>query len=270
MIIVTGTKRSGTSMWMHVLIAAGLPSIGDRYPPGWGEALHEANPDGFFESELIAGINFQTNPHPATGAYLAPGPTRGHAVKVFIPGLVRTDIAYIDRCVATVRDWRAYVASSRRVRRMAGVTPGAQESLLPPALDWWCSNYGLVRDIAVRGYAAHVVTYDGLRREPARMVAEVIEWIGQGDAEAGAAVIDTAGRRPPGEASPSDADLAEGLEAPHLRVFDELYETLDAERPLSSALIETLNRTDAALRPRVVEHQARIHAQTVAQLLPPA
>ena len=27
MIIVTGTKRSGTSMWMHVLVAAGLALV---------------------------------------------------------------------------------------------------------------------------------------------------------------------------------------------------------------------------------------------------
>ena len=115
MIVVTGTKRSGTSMWMHVLVAAGLPHIGDRFPAGWGELLRDANPDGFYESELMVGINYRTNPHPLTGAYLAPQQTRDYAVKIFIPGLVRSDVAFLDRCIATVRDWRQYVASLRRV-----------------------------------------------------------------------------------------------------------------------------------------------------------
>jgi len=34
-IVVTGTKRSGTSMWMQVLGAAGLPVVGDAFPADW-------------------------------------------------------------------------------------------------------------------------------------------------------------------------------------------------------------------------------------------
>src|SRR5688572_8443921 len=179
MIIVTGPKRSGTSMWMHVLVAEGLPAIGERFPAALGDVLAAANPDGFFESELVAGINFQTNPHPVSGAYLAPQATRRHAVKVFIPGLVRTDVAFIDHCIATVRDWRSYVASSRRVRALAGADPG--DSLLPPALEWWSCNYGLVRDLAIRGYPVHVLSYDGFLRDPERTTSEVLGWIGAGD-----------------------------------------------------------------------------------------
>ena len=127
MIIVTGTKRSGTSLWMHLLVAAGLPHVGDRFPGGWGELLRDANPDGFFESELVAGINYRTNPHPMTGAYLHPDATRQHAVKVFIPGLVRSDVAFLDRCIATVRDWRSYVTSMRRMQALP----------LAPVLHFW-------------------------------------------------------------------------------------------------------------------------------------
>ena len=59
MFIVTGTKRSGTSMWMQILAAAGLEVIGERFPRHWGEHLSAANPDGFYESELI-----EPNPFP--------------------------------------------------------------------------------------------------------------------------------------------------------------------------------------------------------------
>ena len=63
MLIVTGTKRSGTSMWMQILIAA---------PANWGNTIRDANPSGFYESLLRQGIYWRTNPHPRTGAYFFP------------------------------------------------------------------------------------------------------------------------------------------------------------------------------------------------------
>ncbi|MCB9569691.1 MAG: hypothetical protein H6710_21150 [Myxococcales bacterium] len=257
MIVVTGTKRSGTSMWMHVLVAAGLPYIGERFPGGWGELLREANPDGFFESELMIGVNFQTNPHPLTGAYLAPHQTRDHAVKIFIPGLVRSDVAFLDRVVATVRGWRDYVRSIRRV--------GVQDAVLPPALEWWCSNFALIRDLAIRGYPAHVLSYDSFLRDPERVAAEVIAWIGRGDPAAAARVVRP--ERARGAVDEADGELAEGLDARHLEVFDALYETIDRGRPLSASFIERLNAVDRELRPMVRELQASVDARTVADIL---
>jgi hypothetical protein len=263
MILVTGTKRSGTSMWMHVLVAAGLPHIGERFPAGWGELLRAANPDGFFESELIAGIHYRTNPHPLTGAYLAPQQTRQHAVKVFIPGLIRTDVAFIDHCVATVRDWRSYVSSTRRVLALQG---GSDPTSLPPALEWWCNNYALVRDLAIRGYPVHVVSYDGFLRDPARVATEVLGWIGCGDPEAAARVVRPELRTADRDAPP-DPELADGIAAHHLAVFDELYATIDREAPLGASFIDRLNRTNDELKPAVLEHQAGVDADTVADIL---
>ncbi|MEZ4380601.1 MAG: hypothetical protein R3A79_04605 [Nannocystaceae bacterium] len=257
MIIVTGTKRSGTSMWMHVLVAAGLPYIGERFPAGWGELLRDANPDGFFESELMIGVNFQTNPHPMTGAYLPPEQTRAHAVKIFIPGLVRTDVAFIDRCVATVRGWRDYVASVRRV--------GIDGAVLPPALEWWCMNFSLIRDLAIRGYPAHVLSYDSFLRDPERVAADVLAWIGRGDPAQAARVVRPERAREP--IREPDAALADGLDAAHLAVFDELYAAIDAGRPLSQRFIDHLNAVDQALRPQVLERQASADARTVADIL---
>jgi hypothetical protein len=263
MIIVSGTKRSGTSMWMHVLVAAGLPYIGERFPAGWSELLREANPDGFFESELTGGIYYRTNPHPLTGAYLSPQQTRQHAVKVMITGLVRTDVAFIDRCVATVRSWRDYVISARRVRSMQN---GDASGLLPPALEWWRENFALIRDLAIRGYPVHVVSYDGLLRDPARVAREVLQWIGHGDAERAAAVVRPELRAAHGEHA-STAELADGIEPRHLAVFDELYAAIDGEKPLTERFIAELNRTDDALRPMVLEHRASLDARTIADIL---
>ena len=86
MIFVSGTKRSGTSMWMQVLHAAGVPILGKAFPRNWAKTLREANPEGFYESLLRNGIYFRTNPHPQTGKYFEPPHVEGYAVKVFIPG----------------------------------------------------------------------------------------------------------------------------------------------------------------------------------------
>lgn len=267
MIIVAGTKRSGTSLWMHALAAAGLPTIGERFPAGWSDLLREANPDGFFESELMGGINFQSNPHPLTGAYLAPEQTRSHAVKVFIPGLVRTDVAFIDRCVATIRDWRDYVASTQRVRALQnGTSIRDEDGGLPPALEWWSSNYGLIRDLAIRGYPVHVVSYASLVRDPTKVVTEVVDWLGHGDARAAAAIVhadDGGGRRSEGS---TDAELAAGIEPEHLATFDELYATIDQERALSPQLVERLNQTNESLTPRMLEHRAAVGARAIADV----
>lgn len=261
MIVVTGTKRSGTSMWMHLLIAAGLPHIGERFPGGWGDLLRDANPDGFFESELMVGINYRTNPHPLTGAYLAPQQTREHAVKIFIPGLVRSDVAFLDRVVATVRSWREYVASIHHLRSSSErVDPAA----LPPALEWWCSNFALIRDLAIRGYPAHVLSYDSLLADPERVATEVLAWIGLGDPQAAARVVRSE-KRPAPQAVP-DSALADGVDARHLEVFDELYAVIDAGQPLTASFIDRLNAVDRALRPMVREHQAAVEAETVADI----
>ena len=107
MFLVTGAKRSGTSMWMQILTAAGLPAVGEAFPKSWGDGpLREANPRGFFESTLRDGIAWHTNPDPRTGFYLHPDAARGHCVKVFLPGLARTDLAFVEGALLTVRDWR--------------------------------------------------------------------------------------------------------------------------------------------------------------------
>ncbi len=268
MIIVTGTRRSGTSLWMHLLSASGLPIIGERFPGGWGTLLNEANPDGYFESELMAGIYFRTNPHPQTGAYLSPQQTREHAVKVFIPGLVRTDVAFIDRCLATVRSWRDYVRSTRRVAAMQVSSSGEPTAhSLPPALEWWCSNYGFIRDLAIRGYPAHVVSFDALLRDPVRATSDVLRWIGQGDVDRVADIVQPELSGANAARDETDAELAGGLDVAHLEVFDALYETIDGEQPLSAKFITKLNATDVALRPQVLEHQASAQANTVADIL---
>ena len=275
MIIVTGTRRSGTSMWMQILAAAGIEVIGEKFPKHWGEHLSAANPDGFYESELIAGIYFRTNPHPVSGVFLFPDQTVHHAVKVFIPGLVRSDLAFIDRVIATVRPWRAFARSRERLRalvrastshegpELASLEPADEAQTLPPGLEWWSENFELIRDIATRRHASHVLSFDSLLADPEASIHAVIQWLGVGDARRACAVV--RGDRPPSADEQAEADTT-GLAARHIEVFDELYDHIHRGKSLSQALVERLNLTDRELRPRLIEHNAAVKAAALAVL----
>lgn len=262
MIVVTGTKRSGTSMWMQILVAAGLPFIGERFPRDWAQRHAVANPHGYFESQLMGGIYYRSNPNPQTGAYLFPDATRLHAVKVFAPGLVRSDVAFIDRCIATVRPWREYVASMARLDASFGKPSIGAGSGLSPVLTWWVENYALIRDIATRRYPAHVVSYAAVLADPERHVREVLGWIGIGDPEPAIAAVESAAR--PVVAGPDPAEDPD-VEPAHLAVFDELYDAIHSGRPLDDALIAALNQVHHELMPRLAKAE---YDELVASLPP--
>ena len=254
MIIVTGTKRSGTSMWMQILVAAGLPAFGEAFPRTWGETLRPANPDGFYESILRQGIYWRTNPHPRTGAYFFPEQVERHVVKVFIPGLVRTDRAFIGRVIATVRDWREYESSMERLHAIEDQSrkPDVARPLrMPPVLEWWHENFSLVRDIVTRRYPVHVQSYAGLLAEPDRVVRQVLAWIGHGDPEAAVRAVKPENRT-------QDSPASTSLEPEVAEVFDLFHQALHERRPLNAAFIELLNETNRVLAPRIAEAQRAV------------
>jgi hypothetical protein len=270
MIVVTGTKRSGTSMWMQVLRAAGVPSIGEAFPRVWEESIREANPRGFYESRFRSGINYRTNPDPKTGDYLPPGATRDTAVKVFIPGLVRSDVAYLRRVIGTIRPWREYCTSWSRLLhleqewkkgRNAGAVEGANEVAdpaplphpapspeavaLPTAVEWWFENYELVRDVSTRRYAFTFVSYDAMLRDPAAIVHKVVPWLGVGDADAAIAAVAPLLRTQNAPSDPHAVDA--GLSDAELRVFDDLYTEIDRGAQLPASLLNDMNAVQTSL-----------------------
>lgn len=256
MLIVTGTKRSGTSLWMQILIAAGFPAFGEAFPGEWQHTLGKANVDGFYESLLREGIYHATNPHPRTGDYFFPEQVEWHAVKVFAPGLVRTDRAFIGRVVATVRAWREHEASLVRLRdieaRERPQTDGNERPPeLSPPLEWWSDNFALVRDIAVRRYPVHVQSYDGLLSDPERVIGPVLKWLGRGEVKRACEQVRPERRTFQGSESST-------VEPKIATVFDELYDSIHSGRPLLADFLETLNETNERLRPLFVEHQEKV------------
>ena len=259
-------------MWMQVLAAAGLEVIGEKQPQHWGEHLTAANPDGFYESELVAGIYFRTNPHPISGAFLFPDQTMHHAVKVFIPGLIRTDLAFIDRVIATMRPWRAFARSRARLQALTRAGAGGDDeddednegvTTLAPGLEWWSENFALVRDVATRRYPVHMQSYDSLLKDPEAAIHAVLRWVGVGDPKRACTVVR---RERLGHSEEGEVDRS-GLEPRHMEAMDELYEHIHVGKALSQALVDRLNQVDRELRPRLVEHNAVVKAAAMAALV---
>ncbi len=254
-------------MWMQILAAAGLPVIGEQFPGNWQQSLRQANPHGFYESLLRHGVYYRTNPHPATGEFVRPADVRGHAVKIFIPGLLRTDFAYLDRVIVTVRSWREYESSVARLHALedealedealepteAEARRSARAAIrMPPALEWWDEHYALVRDLAVRGYACHVQSYDGVVEQPRAVLSRTFEWLGiEVDLEAAIAAVHAQTRtQRGGESSSIDPTVAE--------VFDAFYGAVHGGGGLDAELIERMNATHQIVATEIAEHRERI------------
>lgn len=273
MIIVTGTKRSGTSMWMQLLNAAGFPPIGDAFPRDWEKTIKDANPAGFWESELRGGIYYKTNPDPKTGTYLFAGDTRRHAVKVFIPGLIRTDLAFIDRVVATVRPWRQYVRSLGRLYAMERASHSEQrqklESELPPAaamspvIEWWVENFSLFSDIVTRRYPFYMVAYESVLEDPDTTLRDVFRWLGDGDVEAAIQQVEPALRTQDQATDDSAVGEESEVEPEVIEVFDALYEVVRTQEPLQQSFVDRLNETNERLDERI---KTAVRDTAIAQL----
>ncbi len=269
MILVTGTKRSGTSMWMQILEAAGFEILGARFPGTWGDSIRECNPRGFYETRFRQGVFFATNPDPRTGRFLRPEPVERHVVKVFIPGLLPTDWAYVGKVLATMRHWREYASSLERLYGMEQAWREAHGSAssgepnepndglgerdspserrvragrLPPALEWWFENFELVRDVATRGYAFHMTTYDRLLRDPAAEIGPVLEWLGGGAVGPAVAAVEGSLRT---YERPAYHDPC--IDEPTAALFDRFYDAVNDGEGLSAEFVQELNEAHRAL-----------------------
>ena len=147
---------------------------------------------------------------------------------------------------------RLYAMEDADRARAAG-DESAPPERMPPALEWWAENFSLVRDISIRRYPVHAQTYDGLLRDPERVIRETVAWLGRGDAERALAAPKPERRtfqRP--ESSSVAPEIAE--------VFDELYEAIDRQKELPHSFLLKLNETNERLTPMLEENTRRILA----------
>jgi hypothetical protein len=246
MIVVSGVPRSGTSLWMRILRAAGFEIIGEAFPEAFVPTLSAANPQGFFETSLRDGIWWATHPDPRSGAWLSPATSRDLVVKVFAPGVVRSDIAYLDAVILTVRPWREQTAAMARLYALEDAHDDGQRderarsrSKRAPTDDWFLDHYDLLRDASIRGYRVIPVDLARLRAEPHDEVAAVLGALGQGDLEAAVAEARI------GAPASVSVTVGDGDEA---RANDALWAALFSKEPLSDAAAAALDERASLLR----------------------
>jgi hypothetical protein len=269
MIVVTGSKRSGTSMWMQVLRAAGYPVVGDAFPHAWKNTIAEANPRGFWESPWRRGIWWETNPDPTTGVYVPADAVETHAVKIFPRGVVRTERAYLGRVIVCVRNWREQVASITRLyamehaskERLEGRTL-APRRRMPPVLEWWDENFALLRDLSLRRYEAKLVSYEAVLEQPAERVPLVLAWVGGGNTEAAVAAVDGSLRTHRDRTAWSEQDAAYGLRPEQVAVLDTYCAMVHAGAPLPQALLDAMDVLHGELSVPIARARSEVDVAT--------
>jgi hypothetical protein len=250
MIVITGTKRSGTSMWMQVLKAAGIETLGPAFMGKWESTIKDANKRGFYETHLRRGIYYATNPHPETGTWLPPKSTRSLGVKIFIPGVVRSDVAYLTRVVASVRPYRQFAASLNRLYAMEEKAreeqgkPPRKTPRIDPVLEWWVENFLLLRDVTTRRYPVRLISYESMIEDPAKVCDAVFDFIGMGDADAAAAAVHPEDRT-------QQADSTAGISHPDEELFDDYHHRVKTAKPFDEPFFQKLNETHLRLLPEL-------------------
>ncbi len=262
MILISGTKRSGTSMWMQIMEAAGLEIIGDKFPQDWQETIEEANPHGFYENRFRRGINFRTNPNPETGDYLHHQDAVNTVVKVFIPGIIRTDMAFINKVLVTMRSCRDYERSLTRLYTMEQDTKQKNQDRdlpmpvrTPPLLEWWHENFSIISDFVTRRYPLFMVAYDDVLQNTDTLLPEVFSWLGIGNADQALTAVNPPARKEKIEPSSSSSfDLPDKT----IQVFDDFYGLVKNRQPLSMKFIEQLRATNKELLPLIKDAHAKV------------
>jgi hypothetical protein len=267
-IIVTGTKRSGTSMWMQVLIGAGFPFIGRQFPARWQSRIGAANPEGFYESSLRRGVPVPGTPSPELeGRPLDPAALSDHVVKIFVSGVVRTDHVYLSRVIGSMRAFREYEQSRRRMWQMEDDArrkeqPGfAPPPRLEPVHEWWSSNYALIVDALRRRYPFNLCTYDAMLDDPEATIRAALQWLGKGELKGALAAVKAehrTQRTPP---------TATGIEPEIASVFDELYDLVRTRRAFSTTFMQQLDQVQQQLAPRIRADMLRLRQERAARKL---
>jgi hypothetical protein len=251
MVIVSGTQRSGTSMWMQILLAGGFQVVGKQFTSSWEKHFRSANPSGFYESVFRRGMKEK-----------APQFDSMAAVKIFPPGLALTPRDRINYVIATMRDVREFVSSKRRFWRMEDEAnanraqrfdnpPSTHTPIQPrprqnPAFEWWHQNVVLLHDSLTRHYPIRWVAYDTTLVAPVDTVQKVFTWLNEGDAVMGAQAVKDDHRTQ--FADTQFAEFNTGIEGFPLGLCAEWYLRVRHEVPFSDDFVARVLIADSTLR----------------------
>ena len=170
--VVTGLPRSGTSLAMQMIEAAGIPLFTDNARPA-----DESNPRGYFESELVKTI---------TRDQSWIGQAEGRAIKVVIPLVVSLPLDRDLRVILMLRRIDEVIASQARMMKRMGKKSMAPETLQPVfqsqverSLSWLQQHH--VNSLKLQ--------FIDLIRSPLHHARQIVSFVESGSPEAVASVV---------------------------------------------------------------------------------
>ncbi len=190
--IVTGLPRSGTSLMMQMLEAAGIPAFTDNQ-----RAADASNPRGYYEQRDVAALLNKDKDrrwvHEA----------RGHALKVVAPllgalplhrGKSAADVKPTHyRVLFMERDMHEILDSQRQMLERKGSDKARHDERADPARAYRQQIKAARAWLARHGIAALSVDYNALVAEPGGQIPALSAFLGRPDADAiMAAVVDPA------------------------------------------------------------------------------
>ncbi len=245
---------------MQILKAGGVQTIGKDFSSIWKDTIYSANKRGFYESLFRRGIYYRTNPSPHSGAWIPPDTSQHLGVKVFVPGVLRSDVAYLHRVIATVRPYRKYVGSIRRLFELErqGLIeqgkPARVEATLDPVLEWWLENFLLIRDISLRAYPARLISYESTLHDPQSVCAQIFDWLELGDDEAAARAVHPEDQT---QTSITESNISHR----HEEVFDEYHHRIKTGSGFERTFLSKMNDVHRELLPEIEDGLDRIAAE---------
>jgi hypothetical protein len=165
LVIVSGLPRSGTSMMMNMLDAAGIPIMTDAI-----RTADVDNPKGYFEFERVKNLEKEQD-----RSWVREG--RGKALKV-ISWLLKDlpdDNAY--RIIFMRRDIDEVLASQNKMLKHRGEAEGGDDALMADA---YRSHLASVRIMARKkaNWSLIEIRYDEAVRNPAKVARDINAFLG--------------------------------------------------------------------------------------------
>ena len=164
-IVVSGLPRSGTSMTMKMLAAAGVPILTDHV-----RGADASNPEGYFEFEPVKSL--------AAGGdmgWLASA--RGKAVKVVSPLLTHLPDSYDYQVVLMRRDLNEVIASQNAMLDARREPRGADDTTMRAHYEQHLEQVG--RFLARRScFSTLTVDYTDVLADPRQQAARIATFLG--------------------------------------------------------------------------------------------
>ena len=172
---------------MSMMNEAGFPVLGSKFPLNWEEKRTEKNKDLEFpqnpsETGFWEDMNIVDNGCNNVTMNINPENLKDHAAKIFFSGMIKTDLAYIDKVILCIRDCKSYTSSWEKVLsfNLKENNKKTEKYPYPIGTEFVCKYSILLKDYVKRKYKMIVIDYDQMLNDPEKICTNLKSFIGSG------------------------------------------------------------------------------------------